>query len=77
MGLQLAGTGVWDERGDVIGASSSTALVCCYLLFYIPGLLIAVVSGAFAAGAAILLKRGLSSPQRPSNQAAPSQKRCS
>lgn len=30
MGLQLAGTGVWGERRDVIGVSSSTALVCCY-----------------------------------------------
>jgi len=39
-----------------------------YLLFYIPGLLMALVSGAFATVAASLLKRGLFSPQRPSNQ---------
>jgi len=30
MDLQLTGTGVWGERRDVIGVSSSTALVCCY-----------------------------------------------
>lgn len=40
-----------------------------YLLFYIPGLLVALVSGAFVAVAASLLKRGLSSPQQPTNQA--------
>lgn len=40
-----------------------------YLLFYIPGLLMALVSGAFVAVAASLLKRGLSSPQLPTNQA--------
>jgi hypothetical protein len=34
-----------------------------YLLFYIPGLLIALVSGTFAAVAANLLKRGVSTPQ--------------
>jgi hypothetical protein len=40
-----------------------------YLWFYIPGLLIAVVSGAFAAVAGSLLKRGFSSQQRSSSQA--------
>lgn len=40
-----------------------------YLLFYIPGLLISIVSGAFVAVAASLLKRGLSSSQQPTNQA--------
>ncbi len=42
-----------------------------YLLFYIPGLLIAIVSGAFLAVSASLLKRGLFSPQQSTNQAEP------
>ena len=41
-----------------------------YLLFYVPCLLISLVSGALAAVAASLLKRGLSSPQQPSTEEA-------
>jgi hypothetical protein len=58
-----------EMRGDGAQPEYWRDFVGYHLLLYILGLLIAIVSGAFATVAASLLRHGLYGSQRPSNQA--------